>query len=132
MVRLVTILILTRLQPYFQFLSTPYGTQLLGTEGNVLPNPNLRPELLTTFEVGADLYVCSTTVLVWISLTTRTPLRTRLSLFLFLRLLVSVLSSSTLVRSKVRVSRLLLNIVPVRTKDFEWSANINFTRARSK
>ncbi|MEL7160444.1 MAG: SusC/RagA family TonB-linked outer membrane protein, partial [Bacteroidota bacterium] len=37
---------------YFQFDPDTYGGQLLGTEQNNLPNPNLLPERHSTFEIG--------------------------------------------------------------------------------
>lgn len=40
---------------YFNFLTNPYGGNLLGTEGNTLANADLKPERATTFEIGADV-----------------------------------------------------------------------------
>ncbi|MEO1261036.1 MAG: SusC/RagA family TonB-linked outer membrane protein [Bacteroidota bacterium] len=119
------------LQPYFQFLSTPYGNQLLGTEGNVLPNPDLKPESLTTFEVGADVRL----------------FKNRLGLDLtyyrnnasdqIIQIPVSQTSgfgSKFINAGEIESTGIeaLVNIVPVRTPNFEWNMSFNFTRARSE
>ena len=118
------------LQPYFQFLSTPYGTQLLGTEGNVLPNPNLRPELLTTFEVGTDLRFFNNRLGLDITYYQNTATDQIISIPVSQ---TSGFGSKFINAGEIESKGIeaLINIVPVRTRDFEWSANINFTRARS-
>lgn len=119
------------LQPYFQFLSKPYGTQLLGTEGNVLPNPNLKPERLSTFEVGADIRLFSNKLGLDITYYNNN------STDQIIRIPVSQTSgygSKFINAGQIRSNGVeaLLNIVPVRSSNFEWNIGMNFTAARSK
>ena len=119
------------LQPYFEFLPNPYGTQLLGTEGNVLPNPDLKPERLTTFEVGADLRFFQN--------------RLNFDLTYYQNngtdqiIQIPVTQTSGFGSKFINAGEIestgfeaLVNIVPVRKKDFEWNIGLNFTTARSE
>lgn len=119
------------LQPYFEFLSNPYGNQLLGTEGNILPNANLRPERLTTFEVGADVRFFKNRLGIDLTYYNNTATDQ------IIQIPVSQTSgygSQFINAGEIQSSGIeaLVNIVPVRTKDFTWNMNLNFTRARSK
>jgi len=118
------------LQPYFQFLSQPYGSQLLGTESNVLPNPELRPERLTTFEIGADVRFFGR--------------RLGLDLTYFdnksvdqiIRIPVSQTSgygAKFINAGEISTQgfEALVSIVPVKTADFTWEVGANFTINRS-
>ncbi|MEO0898422.1 MAG: SusC/RagA family TonB-linked outer membrane protein [Bacteroidota bacterium] len=119
------------LQPYFQFLSTPYGNQLLGTEGNVLPNPNLRPELLTTFEVGADLRFFKNRLNLDVTYYQNTATDQIISIPVSQ---TSGFGSKFINAGEIQSTGIeaLVTIVPVKTKRFTWEASLNFTRARSK
>jgi len=119
------------LQPYFEFLSTPYGTQLLGTEGNILPNPDLRPEKLTTFEVGADVRMFNNKVGLDITYYNNTATDQIISIPVSQ---TSGYGSKFINAGKIESYGIeaLLNITPVNTKDFSWDAGFNFTTARSK
>ena len=119
------------LQPYFQFLSTPYGNQLLGTEGNVLPNPDLKPERLTTFEVGADIRLFNNRVGIDL-----TYYRNNAS-DQIIQIPVSQTSgfgSKFINAGEIESTGIeaLVNLVPVRTSNFSWEVDFNFTRARSE
>lgn len=119
------------LESYFQFLSSPYGSQLLGTESNQLPNSSLRPERLKTFEIGADIRL----------------FKNRIGLDLtyynnnasdqIIQIPVSQTSgyaSKFINAGKINSQGIeaLVNITPVKTNNFTWDMNINYTRARSK
>lgn len=118
------------LQPYFQFLSQPYGSQLLGTESNILPNPNLRPERLTTFEVGADVRFFGR--------------RLGLDLTYFdnksvdqiIRIPVSQTSgygAKFINAGEINTQGIeaLVTVIPVRSPNFSWEAGMNFSLNRS-
>ncbi|NBB88626.1 MAG: SusC/RagA family TonB-linked outer membrane protein [Bacteroidetes bacterium] len=118
------------LQPYFQFLSQPYGSQLLGTESNVLPNPELRPERLTTFEIGADVRFFGR--------------RLGLDLTYFdnksvdqiIRIPVSQTSgygAKFINAGEISTQgfEALVSVVPVKTADFTWEVGANFSINRS-
>ena len=119
------------LQPYFEFLSTPYGTQLLGTEGNILPNPDLKPERLSTFEVGADIRLFGNRVGLDVTYYQNNATDQ------IIQIPVSQTSgfgSKFINAGEIESTGIeaLVTLVPVRKKDFEWSTNFNFTRSRSK
>lgn len=116
---------------YFQFLGEPYGTQLLGTENNVLANSNLLPEQASTLELGADLRF----------------MKGRLGLdftYFFnntenqiLEVPVSQTSGygSRFINAGEIESNgieILFNATPVKVKDFTWNVGINFSRIRSE
>lgn len=119
------------LQPYFEFLSTPYGTQLLGTEGNVLPNPDLRPERLTTFEVGLDLRMVNSRLGFDLTYYQNTATDQIISIPVTQ---TSGYGSQFINAGEIQSTGIeaLVNLVPVRTENFEWTAGFNFTRARSE
>lgn len=119
------------LQPYFQFLSNPYGTQLLGTEGNVLPNPNLKPERLTTFEIGTDLRFFGNRLGLDLTYYKNNATDQIISIPVSQ---TSGFGSKFINAGEIESTGIeaLVSIVPVRTKNFQWETSINFTRARSK
>lgn len=119
------------LQPYFQFLSAPYGTQLLGTEGNVLPNPNLKPERLTTFEVGTDLRLFNNRLGIdltyYINNSTDQIIRIPVSQ-------TSGFGSKFINAGQITSNGIeaLVSLSPIRNKNFQWNIAANFTSARSE
>lgn len=119
------------LQPYFQFLNTPYGNQLLGTEGNVLPNPDLKPEKLQTLEVGADVRLFQNRVGLDLTLYKNNATDQ------IIRIPVSQTSGfgSKFINAGEIESKgieALLTLTPVRSQKLEWNTTFNFTLARSK
>lgn len=115
----------------FEFLGTPYGNQLLGTEGNVLPNQDLRPERLKTFEIGTDVRLFKNRVgldlTYYINNATDQILNIPVSQ-------TSGYGSKFINAGKIQSKgfEALVNLVPVRTQNFEWTTNFNFTTARSE
>ena len=119
------------LDSYFEFLSTPYGTQLLGTESNNLANPDLKPERASTFEVGADLRLFKNRFGLDIAYYNTNTINQ------ILRIPVSQTSGygSKLINAGEITSQGvegLLSITPVKSRNFTWDSNINFTLNRSK
>jgi len=119
------------LQPYFEFLSNPYGTQLLGTEGNVLPNPNLKPERVSTLEVGADVRLFQNRVGLDLTLYKNNSTDQIISIPVSQ---TSGFGSKFINAGEIESTGIeaLLNIIPVKSNDFQWEVGINFTRSRSK
>ncbi|MEM1319203.1 MAG: SusC/RagA family TonB-linked outer membrane protein [Bacteroidota bacterium] len=119
------------LQSYFQFLSTPYGNQLLGTEGNVLPNPDLKPERLTTFEIGTDIRLFGNRFGLDLTYYQNNATDQIISIPVSQ---TSGFGSQFINAGEIESTGIeaLLTIVPIRKGDFEWTTNLNFTRARSK
>ncbi|MEL6252240.1 MAG: SusC/RagA family TonB-linked outer membrane protein [Bacteroidota bacterium] len=119
------------LQPYFEFLSTPYGTQLLGTEGNILPNPDLKPERLTTFEVGADLRFFDNRLGLDVTWYQNNATDQIISIPVSQ---TSGFGSKFINAGEIESSGIeaLVNIGVVRNDDFKWNIGMNFTSARSK
>lgn len=118
------------LQNYFQFLTDPYGSQLLGTEGNVLANSDLLPEQAATFEVGADLRFFNARLgldITYFDNNTKNQI---------LEVPVSQTSGygSTFINAGSISSNgieILLTANPVNTNDFRWDLGANFSRIRS-
>ncbi len=119
------------LQPYFEFLSNPYGTQLLGTEGNVLPNPDLKPERLTTFEIGTDIRLFTNRLSFDLTYYRNNATDQIISIPVSQ---TSGFGSKFINAGEIESTGIeaLVSVVPVRTKNFEWEVGFNFTRARSK
>lgn len=119
-----------RLLNYFEFASVPYGSQLLGTEGNVLANSDLRPEQLSTFELGADLRFLNGRLgldFTWYNNIAKDQI---------LNVPISQVSGygSRFINAGEIESNgieVLFNVNPVRTENFRWDLGLNFTRARS-
>lgn len=119
------------LQPYFNFLSTTYGGQLLGTESNVLPNPDLKPERVSTFEVGADVRLFNNRVGLDVTYYNNTATDQ------IIQIPVSQTSgygSKFINAGEIQSQGIeaLLSLTPVRTDNFTWDTGINFTTARSE
>ena len=120
-----------RLLGYFQFDADTYGGQLLGTEDNVLANSDLRPERLTTLEIGTDLRFFTGRLgldVTWYRNVARDQI---------LQVPVSQTSGygARFINAGEIESRgleVLLTGNPVRTERFRWDVNLNFTRARSE
>lgn len=119
------------LQPYFEFLSTPYGTQLLGTEGNILPNPDLKPERLTTFEVGADVRLFDNRLGIDVTWYQNTATDQIISIPVSQ---TSGFGSKFINAGEIqsRGIEALVNLNLVRQRDFNWNIGMNFTSARSE
>jgi TonB-linked SusC/RagA family outer membrane protein len=119
-----------RLLGYFQFSAVPYGGQLLGTEDNLLANADLRPERLNTLEFGTDLRFLRGRLgldLTWYNNVARDQI---------LQVPISQTSgygARFLNAGEIESKgvELLLTGEPVRTDNFNWRINLNFTRARS-
>ena len=119
------------LQPYFEFLSTPYGNQLLGTEGNVLPKPDLKPERLRTFEIGADVRLWNNRVGIDLTYYTNTALDQ------IIQIPVSQTSgygAQFINAGEIQSTGIeaLVNFVAVKKNGFTWNIDLNYTRARSE
>jgi TonB-linked SusC/RagA family outer membrane protein len=119
------------LQPYFEFLSNPYGTQLLGTEGNVLPNSNLKPERLSTIEVGADVRLFQNRVGLDLTFYQNNSTDQIISIPVSQ---TSGFGSKFINAGEIESTGIeaLVNIIPVKSNDFQWEVGVNFTRSRSK
>ncbi len=119
------------LDNYVQFLSNPYGGQLLATEGNVLSNAGLLPERASTFEIGADTRLFNGRAsldLTYYKTNTKNQI-----------LEIPVSQTTGYGRQFINAGEIesqgveaLLNLTPVKTKDFSWDVNLNFTLNRSK
>ena len=119
------------LNNFFQFLTTPYGTQLLGTESNVLANSDLLPENAATLEIGADIRLFDNRVgldVSWFNTNTVNQILqipvSQTSGYGFRNINAGEINSTGL--------EAILNITPVRNPSFTWDMNFNFTRYRSE
>lgn len=115
---------------YFQFDADTYGGQLLGTEQNNLPNPNLLPERHSTFEVGTDLRFLNGRInfdLTWYNTLSRDQI---------IPIPVSQTSgynSRIINAGEIETNGIeaLMSVNPVRKQNFRWDVDFNFTRSRS-
>ncbi len=119
------------LNSFVEFLTNPFGGQLLATESNTLPNANLLPERASTFEIGADLRLFNGRMnldLTYYNTETKNQI---------LQIPVSQTtgySQQFINAGAIRSQGVeaLLTFSPVRTRDFNWDVNVNFTLNRSK
>lgn len=119
------------LNSFVEFLTNPFGGQLLATESNTLPNANLLPERASTFEIGADLRLFNGRMnldLTYYNTETKNQI---------LQIPVSQTtgySQQFINAGAIRSQGVeaLLTLSPVRTRDFNWDVNVNFTLNRSK
>ncbi|MCB9232645.1 MAG: SusC/RagA family TonB-linked outer membrane protein [Bacteroidia bacterium] len=108
----------------------PFGGVSGFTQSALLGNPNLRPEKTNSFEVGADLRFLKNRLgidITYYSAVTEDQI-----------LPVAIAASSgyrTFTTNAGKVSNkgieLVLNFTPVKTKDFRWDAQINFTKNKN-
>jgi TonB-linked SusC/RagA family outer membrane protein len=115
---------------YFQFDPNTYGGQLLGTEQNNLPNPNLLPERHSTFEVGTDLRFLNGRInldltyyntiskdqIIPIPVTQTSGYNSR------------IINAGEIESKGVEA---LVSVNPIRKTNFRWDIDFNFTRSRS-
>ena len=119
------------LNSFVEFLTNPFGGQLLATESNTLPNANLLPERASTFEIGADLRLFNGRMnldVTYYNTETKNQI---------LQIPVSQTtgySQQFINAGAIRSQGVeaLLSFSPVRTRDFNWEVNVNFTLNRSK
>lgn len=116
---------------YFEFLSTPYGSNLLGTESNTLANAGLKPERANSVEVGADIRLFKNRVGLDISYYNTTTTNQ------ILQIPVSQTSgygSKFINAGNISSNGIeaILSLNPIRKKAFNWDINFNYTRARSE
>ena len=120
------------LNSFVEFLSNPFGGQLLATESNVLPNSNLLPERASTFEIGADVRLFNGRAnldLTYYNTETKNQI-----------LEIPVSQTTGYARQFINAGSIrsqgieaLLSFSPIRTKNsFNWDVNVNFTLNRSK
>ncbi|MBX2817606.1 MAG: SusC/RagA family TonB-linked outer membrane protein [Saprospiraceae bacterium] len=119
------------LQSYFDFLTTPYGTQLLGTESNTLANANLLPERASTFELGADLRFIDGRIGVDLSYYNTNTINQILQIPISQ---ASGFGSVFINAGKINSQGIeaLVRLNPIRKTNFRWDVDLNFTRARSQ
>jgi hypothetical protein len=119
------------LNNYVDFLSNPFGGQLLATEGNVLSNANLLPERASTFEIGADARLFNGLANLDISYYNTTTKNQILE--------IPISQTTGYGRQFINAGEIrsqgieaLLGFKPIRSKDFNWDVTVNFTLNRSK
>lgn len=120
-----------RLLGYFQFDPNTYGGQLLGTEDNILANSDLKPERLSTFEVGADLRFLNGRL----GLDATYYVNTARDQILDVPVSQTSGYAARFINAGEIQSKgieLLLNANPIRTEKFRWDVALNFTSARSE
>ncbi len=114
--------------------TTALSFPAFGTAGftvtNTLPNADLRPEKATTWEVGADFRLFNGKV--GLDMTYYEILNEDLILA------VPVAKSSGYYSANLNAGSMenkgieaVLSIVPIKTRDFNWNANFNFTRNKN-
>ncbi|MEO0733675.1 MAG: SusC/RagA family TonB-linked outer membrane protein, partial [Bacteroidota bacterium] len=115
---------------YFQFDPDTYGGQLLGTEQNNLPNPNLLPERHSTFEIGTDLRFLKGRLNFDV---TYYNTRSRDQIIPIPVSQTSGYNSRIINAGEIETNGIeaLVSINPVRKENFRWDVDFNFTRSRS-
>lgn len=116
---------------YFDFLTTPYGDNLLGTESNTLANADLKPEKASTLEVGADIRLFKSRLGLDISYYNTSTINQILQ--------IPVSQTSGYGAKYINAGNIasqgieaVLHLRPVEKKSFSWDMDVNFTRSRSE
>lgn len=119
------------LLPYFNFSSTTYGGNLLGAESNILPNPDLKPERLSTLEIGADVRFFNNRLGLDITAYQNEATNQIIQ--------IPVSQTSGYGSKYINAGRItskgleaLVTAVPLQSKDFTWDVGLNFTTAVSE
>lgn len=119
------------LNSFVEFLTNPYGGQLLATESNVLPNSDLKPERASTYEIGADLRLFNGRAnldVTYYNTETQNQI-----------LEIPVSQTTGYARQFINAGSIrsqgieaLLNVQPLKRRNFSWDVSVNFTLNRSK
>ncbi|HZF63117.1 MAG TPA: SusC/RagA family TonB-linked outer membrane protein [Chitinophagaceae bacterium] len=111
--------------------SNPFGGAQVYGETDRLANLSLKPEISTAYEIGTDIRFLKNRLGIdltfYESRTTNQILNIPLSI-------TSGYNSRSINAGEIRNRGVeaMLTIVPVQTKDFKWSTNLNFSSNRSK
>lgn len=102
-----------------------------GYDGNTLGNPNLKNEYTRNFEVGADVRFLDSRIGVDVALYRKNTFNQIVSLQMPYTSGVEyqLLNAGNVQNQGVEV---LLNVVPIRKKDFEWTTTLSYTRNVNK
>jgi len=119
-----------RLSNVFSFL-TPWGSQQRVTENNTLSNADLRPERAKSIEVGADVRFFNNRLGIDVAYYNT---NTEDQIFALDLPQSSGYSSQIVNAGKINSYgvELQLNATPVRTEDFQWDINVNWSFQRSE
>lgn len=118
------------LADYYNF-GTPVGTDPTASPSNVLPNFDLKPEIQTSYEIGADLRFFNNRV--GVDLTYYNTI----SKNQIIDIGVPVTSGKTeriINAGKIKNYgiELLLDVTPVKNEDFNWNTSFNFSLNRNE
>lgn len=111
--------------------STPFGGAQVYGETDRLANLSLKPEISTAFEIGADIRFLKNRIGLDI---TFYQSRTKNQILNIPLSITSGYNSRSINAGEIRNRgiEIMLNAVPVQTKNLKWTSNINFSANRSK
>ncbi|MBV4054890.1 SusC/RagA family TonB-linked outer membrane protein, partial [Bacteroides eggerthii] len=117
--------------PFGDGLKYPFAGVNAYSYGNIIGNPNLKPEMTKEYEVGLDLRFLQNRLGLDVTFYNRETTNQ------IMPVTISPSSGYTTQYMNLGCIRnrgieLMANLVPVRTKDFEWNVNVNWTLNRSK
>jgi TonB-linked SusC/RagA family outer membrane protein len=115
---------------FWQFSSVPYLGRNTILSSSTLANPNVRPELMTEMESGVDLSFLNNKVNLGI-----TSYAQKISNLVVNRVLASSTGGTGIVNNVGEMENkgleIMLNYVPIKTKDFSWDLTFIYNRNRN-
>ncbi|MDL5512106.1 SusC/RagA family TonB-linked outer membrane protein [Arenibacter sp. M-2] len=110
---------------------TPFGDNPILTESSLIPNANLKPEITSSYEIGADIRLFQSRLNLD---ATYYDGRTKNQIIPISTDISSGYTSKLINAGEVRNYgfEAMLNVVPVRTENFSWNAMFNYSRNRSE
>lgn len=111
--------------------SDPFGSSQVYSETSRLSNLNLKPEISSAFEVGADIRILKNRIGIDV---TYYQSNTKNQILNIPLTITSGYDSRVINAGQIRNHGVeaILNVNPVKTKHFTWNADINFSANRSK
>lgn len=119
------------LRSTYGFVNPTWGDSYALTSGSALPNTELKPEKIFTYEFGSEIKLFDNRVNLDF---TYYDIRSK-NQIIQLPLAISSGYNSRMVNAgeiQNKGLEIMLNVVPVKTEDFRWDATINFSTNRGK
>ncbi len=121
----------TQINLGFGELHFPLGGRNAFTEGNVLGNPRLQPEITTEFEIGANIGFFNNRFTIDAAYYNKNSDKQIFSLNMDPATGYSA-QNMNLGKISNKGIELLINVRPIELKDFSWDVSWNFTKNKSK
>ncbi len=119
------------LRSTYSFVNPTWGDSYALTSGSTLPNTELKPEKVFTYEIGSEIKLFDNRINLDF---TYYDIRSK-NQIIQLPLAISSAYGSRMINAgeiQNKGFEIMLNLVPIRTTDFKWDATFNFSTNRGK